>query len=308
MRDLPRAVPPTPFGANANMSAMLAVCPHGEFISCFGADLQRRYKVHALFKPRELPWREPVQNAQRVFSRLGRNCTAAPPPPPPPSSLPSPASLLGFAYAALAISDDLHASVGKGGPAPLPASRRAALQTLQAAAAAAARRAPRLSCASRSVDLDSQLLMMIGVPSGTTGRSAERRHEARTTWMTSPQVGTSVGVCFLLSAYGELPPRGEGWAAEAEENGDVLLLQVAETRQLLAANTRYSNYTKHGRGMPTFKQFAFFRHAATLLPHVSYIGKIDDDTAVNLRLLVPILQLARCLPNVLLGSVQWSAF
>jgi hypothetical protein len=225
---------------------MLALCPHGEFISCLSADLQRRYKVHALFKPRELPWREPVQNAQRVFRRLGRNCTAAPP--------------------------------------------------------------PQLSCASRSVDLDAQLLMMIGVPSGASRQSAQRRHEARATWMTSPQVGSSVGVCFLLSAYGELPPRGEGWAAEAEENGDVLLLQVAETRQLLTANTRYSNYTRHGRGMPTFKQFAFFRHAATLLPRVAYIGKIDDDTAVNLRLLVPILQLARCLPHVLVGSVQLSAF
>ena len=40
------------------------------------------------------------------------------------------------------------------------------------------------------------------------------------------QVGTSVGVCFLLSAYDELPPRGEGWAAEAEETGDLLLLQA----------------------------------------------------------------------------------
>ena len=49
-------------------------------------------------------------------------------------------------------------------------------------------------------------------------------------------------------------------------------------------------------------------HAATLLPRVAYIGKIDDDTAVNLRLLVPILQLARCLPHVLVGSVQLSAF
>ena len=165
LRDRPRAVPTVPLGENANLSAMLALCPHGEFVSCFSGDLHRRYKVHALFVPRKLPWREPVQNAQRVFSRLGRNCTAAPLPPPPPSSPPSPASLLGFAYAALAASEDLHASVGAGGPAPLPASRRAALQALQApASAAATRRAPRLSCASRSVDLDAQLLMMVGVP------------------------------------------------------------------------------------------------------------------------------------------------
>ena len=122
-------------------------------------------------------------------------------------------------------------------------------------------------------------------------------------------MGTSVAVCFLLSAYAKrMPPRGQGWAAEAEENGDLLLLQVAETRQLISAPTRYSNYTKYGRGMPTFKQFAFFRHAARMLPRVAYIGKIDDDTAVNLRLLVPILRLARCLPNTLIGSIQWSGF
>lgn len=310
LRDRPRAVPTVPIGANANVSAMLALCPHGDFVSCFRGDLHRRYKVHALFVPRQLPWREPVQNAQRLFSRLGRNCTAGPLPPPPPSSPPSPASLFGFAYAALAPSEDLHASVGKEGPAPLPASRRAALQALQAPAwAAAARRAPRLSCASRSVDLDAQLLMMVGVPSGASRQCAQRRHEARATWMSSPHVGRSVGVCFLLSAYDdELPSRGEGWAAEAEEHGDVLLLQVAETRALLTANTRYSNYTKRGRGMPTFKQFAFFRHAATLLPRVAYVGKIDDDTAVNLRVLVPMLRLVRCLPNVLMGSVRWAAF
>ena len=116
-------------------------------------------------------------------------------------------------------------------------------------------------------------------------------------------------MCFLLSAYDdELPSRGEGWAAEAEEHGDVLLLQVAETRALLTANTRYSNFTKRGRGMPTFKQFAFFRHAAMLLPRVAFIGKIDDDTAVNLRVLVPMLRLARCLPNLLMGSVRCAAF
>ena len=60
--------------------------------------------------------------------------------------------------------------------------------------------------------------------------------------------------------------------------------------------------------MPTFKQFAFFRHAATHLPNVRFVGKIDDDTAVNLRVLGPLLVEARCLPYALLGSIQWSGF
>ena len=35
-----------------------------------------------------------------------------------------------------------------------------------------------------------------------------------------------------------------------------------EPRVLCRKRTRYSNYSKLGRGMPTFKQWAFFRHAA----------------------------------------------
>ena len=60
--------------------------------------------------------------------------------------------------------------------------------------------------------------------------------------------------------------------------------------------------------MPTFKQFAFFRHVAAHLKRVPYVGKIDDDTAVNLRVLHPMLQQLRCFRHALIGSIQWSAF
>ena len=83
LRDEPRTVPRVPIGQNANTSAMMALCPNAEFISCFAADLKRRYPVHALFAPKRLPWREPVQNARQVFGQLQRNCTAEPPPRPP---------------------------------------------------------------------------------------------------------------------------------------------------------------------------------------------------------------------------------
>lgn len=55
---------------------------------------------------------------------------------------------------------------------------------------------------------------------------------------------------------------------------------------LVPRPTKYSNFTKVGRGMPTFKQYAFFQHAAAMLPQVPFIGKIDDDSAPNMKLLV----------------------
>ena len=75
-------------------------------------------------------------------------------------------------------------------------------------------------------------------------------------------------------------------------HGDLLLLDTPETGQLLTQPTKYSKFTKAGRGMPTFKQFAFFQHAAAMLPDVPFIGKIDDDTAPNLPLLARTLGLA----------------
>ena len=140
------------------------------------------------------------------------------------------------------------------------------------------------------------------------GLSARRA----TSWMGDAQVGRSVGVCFLLSAYSYAATLAQDGSsvvgAEAAREADLLFLQVAETPQLITARTPYSNRTKRGRGMPTFKQFAFFRHAATMLPGVAFVGKIDDDTAVNLRVLGPLLVEARCLPYALLGSIQWSGF
>ena len=42
----------------------------------------------------------------------------------------------------------------------------------------------------------------------------------------------------------------------------LLLLDVPETRMLIVQPTRYSNYTKMGRGMPTFKQCDRIRGSA----------------------------------------------
>lgn len=77
----------------------------------------------------------------------------------------------------------------------------------------------------------------------------------------------------------------------------MLFLDAPETPYIIRTPTRYSNFTKMGRGMPTFKQYAFFQHAAALFPRIPFVGKIDDDTAPNLRLLVPLLQSVSSIPD-----------
>lgn len=44
-----------------------------------------------------------------------------------------------------------------------------------------------------------------------------------------------------------------------------------------------------------------------MLPNVPYIGKIDDDTAPNLGLFLPLLGAMRCRSHVLIGAINWAS-
>ena len=160
-----------------------------------------------------------------------------------------------------------------------------------------------LSCASSARALDGRLLMLIGLP--TTAADPRRRDAARTSWMRHRAYGRSVVACFLLSAH-EPPAETDALIAEHEKHGDLLLLDAPETKWLITKKTRYSNYTRLGRGMPTFKQYAFFQLAAMALPNVPYVGKIDDDTAPNLGAFVPLLAGLRCREYALIGAINWA--
>ena len=124
-----------------------------------------------------------------------------------------------------------------------------------------ASRGPRLSCDSGAAQLDAALLVLLGVPSFHDQRSSGRRAGARSGWMTSAVVGARLAVCFLVSAHYGASTLGR-LEAEAARHGDLLFLPEHETPSILTRATRYSRYAKMGRGMPTFKQWAFFRHAA----------------------------------------------
>ena len=59
--------------------------------------------------------------------------------------------------------------------------------------------------------------------------------------------------------------------------------------------------------MPTFKQFAFFRLAVRMWPHVAFIGKVDDDTIVHMPVILPILCGAARTPNSFVGAIHWNS-
>lgn len=174
------------------------------------------------------------------------------------------------------------------------ASRRAAL--------AATDQRP-LRCASSSRALDEQVLVLLGLP--TTTDSVRRRNAARESWMVHASHGISIVSCFLLSAHTSVDERTT-LLAEHATYGDLLLLDVPETRQIITRPTRYSNFSRFGRGMPTFKQYAFFQHAAAMLSTVPWIGKIDDDTAPNIGLLVRLATQLRCQTHALIGAINWA--
>jgi hypothetical protein len=124
--------------------------------------------------------------------------------------------------------------------------------------------------------------------------------------MQSAVVGARLAVCFLVSAHYEASTLGR-LEAEAAQHGDLLFLPEHETPAILTHATRYSKYAKKGRGMPTFKQWAFFRHAAALLPSVPFVGKLDDDSALNPPLLLGMLEHMTCKPRLFIGSINWAS-
>ena len=155
-----------------------------------------------------------------------------------------------------------------------------------------------------------QLLLLVGVPSSPTATGTKRRAAIRDGWMRDERVGRQVAVCFLLSSLTPQPQLA-ALQAEAAEHKDMLLLDAPETGMLLRNNTRYSGYSKKGRGMPTFKQYRFFQHAAEHWAAAPFVAKFDDDTAPSLRLLLPLLASLhpRCEASpklAFIGAVNWA--
>mmetsp|Transcript_70120 Transcript_70120/g.116475 ORF Transcript_70120/g.116475 Transcript_70120/m.116475 type:complete len:536 (-) Transcript_70120:177-1784(-) len=297
--------PRVPIGTNANSSELQALCPRRIYERCFGNALSRRYTVHDLFSNKH-PDARAVDRAQERFrnARCGSQVRNE------PMVRPRVASFTTELPAVLSASTSLLSAAML--VPPLISNNQDARQKKQVSdllvriASFPQGTASKLRCNSSLALLNSRLTLVLGVPSspGLLGRA--RRDAARQTWMRDDLLGDQVLACFLLSSYyreDEL----QWLVEEAREHGDMLFLQAPESSMILKRPTRYSNFTKAGRGMPTFKQFAFFRLSATCLGNVPFIGKTDDDTAVNLQELVPFVSQLRCVPYAFIGAMNWAS-
>ena len=136
-----------------------------------------------------------------------------------------------------------------------------------------------------------RLRLLIGVHSAPAGR--RRRDAIRESWMRWPSVGRSTLVCFLVGT-GQLPPAAlDSLTTEAALHRDLVLLRdVADVCVL---------------SMP--KAYAWWRHAATLLPSgAAHVGKFDDDTFVNVPRLEAHLDTLRCHRHLLYGTIAYSGY
>ena len=275
------AAPPRPvIGSNATMQPFLDACPSRKYQRCFLKELDAKYPVTQYRIPKQ------PQHCMAARGYIGtpavlsaKECTY------PPAE---------------------HALVHVGGhplqlcpaAAPPPASRPTSS-------------APPLRCGSSAAAMAaSGVVLLLGVPSSPTATGVLRRAAIRASWLQDERVGRSVVVCFLLSSRtpaAQMAPMRE----EHKTHGDLLFLDAPETPWLITENTKYSGFLRKGRGMPTFKQYAFFQWVAAAHPEVPFSGKIDDDTAPNLRVLVPFLERLRCAepdPMLFIGAINWASY
>ena len=90
--------------------------------------------------------------------------------------------------------------------------------------------------------------------------------------MDDPLLDKDVTACFLISAFSKIDRRNYRRRRSIDSIGrnEVNIPQCDEVH----------TFKKFGRGMPTFKQYVFFV-AASRLTRIPYIGKVDDDSIVN---------------------------
>ena len=136
--------------------------------------------------------------------------------------------------------------------------------------------------------------LVIGIPSAPTKRGSLRRGMARDTWIQKLPNGSLV--CFIMSKQSHVL---------AEKN--TIFVDAPESAHFFSTPPKYNRKkNKLGRGMPTFKQFAFFKTAIARWPGAKYIAKFDDDTLPNMPKIMQMLS-SPYTKYALLGGIHWSA-
>ena len=260
-----------PIGRNTSSASLIAACPSRKYQRCFVKQLQARYPVTQYRLP-PLPRRCAAMKGDNALHDAA--CTL------PPAE---------------------HVLSYFNGPKLVP---RKPLRSPPVPYGNAMRRCNSPVAGGEGTSL------LLGVPSSPSATGQKRRAAIRASWMRDERVGRSVVVCFLLSARTPAQQLA-AMQTEQEAHGDMLFVDAPETPWLIRENTKYSGFLRKGRGMPTFKQYAFFQFAAARYPNVPFVGKIDDDTAPNLRVLVPFLERLAAVedqPWMFVGAINWASF
>lgn len=260
-------------GHNTSYESLVAACPSRKYHHCFMSQLEGRYPTTQFRLPR-IPSK--CSELKGSASLLDPACT-----------LPPAERVLNHVSG-----PRLHLCPPPPSPPPPPSE------------------GSRVRCSSAASKVNAVAVLLLGVPSSPSIKGRQRRDAIRASWMHDDVVGHRAVVCFLLSSRtptDALSPM----LAEQAEHGDMLFLDAPETPWLIRQPTKYSKGRRLGRGMPTFKQYAFFQYAAAVHAPVPFVGKIDDDTAPNLRVLVPFLERLRCMdrePLAFVGAINFAAF
>lgn len=131
----------------------------------------------------------------------------------------------------------------------------------------------------------------------------QRREASRRTWS---QQHTGLLACFLLTLRSRTST--PSLSIEAARERDLVFFDVPESATLTEVQARRAGYRKRRHGHCVFKNYAWFRHVQKFWQHVPWVAKVDDDTFLNVPLLLGTLRALRCHEHVFLGPMMWTSW
>ncbi|KAL3909404.1 MAG: hypothetical protein SGPRY_009441 [Prymnesium sp.] len=136
-------------------------------------------------------------------------------------------------------------------------------------------------------DDGSTLTLLIGVMSSTL--SLDRRQAIRATWMSWEGGGNTFLACFVLGSVGVSKMQQKEMGSR--EANDLVWLEKVRDAGVLSIH----------------KVWEWWRLAARW-PHVSFVAKTDDDSFLNIPVLLTDLCHLTCIPRLVYGGIAYSGY
>ena len=157
-------------------------------------------------------------------------------------------------------------------------------------------------CNNSAVQSTAHLLMVVGIMSPASEAGYRRREATRGTW---GRRNSQVLACFVVSS---LSDRIQKLQEEARKDRDLLLFPVPDSAQLTPEHAKRAGYRRRRHGHCVFLNYAWFAHSAATWPLVPWIGKVDDDSFVNVPHMAAVLHSLSCHRFAFVGPMQWTSW